>query len=264
MAGSDSSQRRTDNGVVTHLGGPAIVLVEPQLGENIGMAARAMLNCGLTDLRLVKPRDGWPNKDAVAASADASLVIENTRVYQTTKDAVADLELLFATTARPRDMVKRVVTARQATVELHDFATRSGKAGVLFGREAKGLLNDDVALADAVLSVPLNPGFSSLNLAQAVFAVGYEWYQYSDATPASEISMPKHTRPGTKQELIYLFEHLEEALDDSGFLRVADKRPTMVRSFRNMLGRADLTEQEIRTFRGIITSLVGKRKKRKC
>jgi tRNA/rRNA methyltransferase len=253
MAGTDSTQPMTS-------GGPAVVLVAPQLGENIGMAARAMLNCGLTDLRLVKPRDGWPNDDAVAASADASAVIDKTRVYQTTKDAIADLELVFATTARPRDMVKRVVTPKGAALELHEFLGQGGKAGVLFGREAKGLNNDDVALADAVLSVPLNPSFSSLNLAQAVFAIGYEWYQHFDGTPSSELSSPKHTRPGTKQELIYLFEHLESELDDSGFLRIEEKRPTMVRNFRNMLGRASLTEQEIRTFRGILTSLVGKRK----
>ncbi len=255
MAGTDLTQP-------TMRGGPAIILVAPQLGENIGMAARAMLNCGLTDLRLVKPRDGWPNDDAVAASADASDVIDNTRVYQTTRDAIADLELLFATTARPRDMVKRVVTPRRAAEELHSFVGQGGRAGILFGKEAKGLINDDVALADAVLSVPLNPRFSSLNLAQAVFAVGYEWYQYHDQTPATETATPKYTRPGTKQEMIYLFEHLESELDDSGFLRVEEKRPTMVRSFRNMLGRANLTEQEIRTFRGIITSLVGKRKRR--
>ena len=248
---------------MTEGGGPAIILVQPQLGENIGMAARAMLNCGLTDLRLVKPRDGWPNDDAVAASADAEPVIENTRVYQTTRDAIADLELVFATTARPRDMTKRVVTPKRATQELREFIAGGGKAGVLFGKEAKGLVNDDVALADAVLSVPLNPAFSSLNLAQAVYTVGYEWIRYGDKTPASEISYPKDTRPGNKLQLTHLFEHLESELDDSGFLRIPEKRPTMVRNLRNMLGRADLTEQEIRTLRGVITALVGKRKKPK-
>ncbi len=226
------------------------------------MAARAMLNCGLTDLRLVKPRDGWPNLAAVAASADAETVIENTRVYQTTRDAIANLELVFATTARPRDMTKRVVTPEQATNELHEFIADGGKAGVLFGRESKGLINDDVVLADAVLSVPLNPSFSSLNLAQAVYTIGYEWVRHRDQTPPSEISYPKDTRPGNKLELTHLFEHLEAELEDSGFLRIEEKRPTMARNLRNMLGRAGLTEQEIRTLRGVITSLVGKRKKR--
>ena len=261
MAGTDSSQQGASEKTLSS-GAPAIVLVAPQLGENIGMAARAMLNCGLTDLRLVKPRDGWPNADAVAASADAELVIENTRVYQTTRDAIADLELVFATTARPRDMTKRVVTPAQATEELHGFIAGGGKAGVLFGRESKGLINDDVVLCDAVLSVPLNPSFSSLNLAQAVYTVGYEWIRHHDQTPSSDISYPKDTRPGNKLELTHLFEHLEAELDDSGFLRNEDKRPTMVRNLRNMVGRAGLTEQEIRTLRGVITSLVGKRKKR--
>jgi len=262
VAGTDSSRRPRDDTGPSN-GGPAIVLVQPQLGENIGMAARAMLNCGLTDLRLVKPRDGWPNDDAVAASADAQLVIENTRVYQTTSDAIADLELVFATTARPRDMTKRVVTPGQATDELHQFMSAGGKAGVLFGRESKGLINDDVVLADAVLSVPLNPAFSSLNLAQAVYTVGYEWIRSGDQTLASEISYPKDTQPGNKLQLRHLFEHLESELEDSGFLRTPEKRPTMVRNLRNMLGRAGLTDQEIRTLRGVITALAGKRKKTK-
>jgi tRNA/rRNA methyltransferase len=262
VAGTDSSKTAASFGATTIGVTPAIILVGPQLGENIGMAARAMLNCGLSDLRLVKPRDGWPNADAVAASADAELVIENTRVYQTTGDAIADLELVFATTARPRDMTKRVVTPGQASQELHTFIEGGGKAGVLFGREAKGLVNDDVALADAVLSVPLNPSFSSLNLAQAVYTIGYEWIRQGDQTPPSEISSPKDTRPGTKLELGHLFEHLEAELDDSGFLRIAQKRPTMVRNLRNMFGRANLTAQEIQTLRGVITSLAGKRKTR--
>jgi len=263
VAGTDSSRPNAGANTPLSGGAPAIVLVQPQLGENIGMAARAMLNCGLADLRLVKPRDGWPNEDAVAASADAELVIENTRVYQTTCDAIADLELVFATTARPRDMTKRVVTPSQATGELRQFISGGGKAGVLFGRESKGLVNDDVSLADAVLSVPLNPSFSSLNLAQAVYTVAYEWMRFADETPDSEISYPKETRPGSKLELTHLFEHLERELDDSGFLRIPEKRPTMVRNLRNMFGRAGLTEQEIRTLRGVITALVGKRKKPK-
>jgi len=261
MAGTDSSRLGTGDNASSTGRGPAIILVQPQLGENIGMAARAMLNCGLTDLRLVRPRDGWPNDDAVAASAGAEPVIENTRVYQTTRDAIADLELVFATTARPRDMVKRVVTPAGATDELRRFISGGGKAGVLFGRESKGLINDDVVLADAVLSVPLNPAFCSLNLAQAVYTVAYEWIRFADDTPDSETSCPKDTRPGNKLELTHLFEHLESELDDSGFLRIPDKRPNMVRNLRNMLGRAGLTEQEIRTLRGVITSLVGKRKK---
>ncbi|NQV98999.1 MAG: RNA methyltransferase [Rhodospirillales bacterium] len=236
--------------------GPAIILVEPQLGENIGMVARAMLNCGLTDLRLVHPRDGWPNPDAVAASADARVVIENTRVYQKTEHAIIGIAHLYATTARPRDMTKRVVTPRQAAAELVAQQAAGATSGLLFGREAKGLKNDDVVLADTVLTVPLNPEFTSLNLAQAVFCIAYEWFQAQDQTPASELNVPKATRPANKRELVGLFEHLEQALDDSGFLQITEKRPNMVRNLRNIWQRAQLTDQEVRTWRGIITALV--------
>lgn len=243
--------------------GPAIVLVEPQLGENIGMAARAMLNCRLTELRLVKPRDGWPSDEATAAAAGADGVVKGARVFDTTADAVADLERVFATTARARDMTQRILTPRQAGAEIREFMAGGGqggiKAGVLFGGEAKGLKNDDLALCDAVVMAPVNPAFNSLNLAQAVFCVGYEWLLAGPGTDGGGLAMPKETRPANKAELQRLFEHLEEALDASGFLHVKEKRPVMVRNIRNMLQRAHLTEQEVRTLRGIITSLAGKR-----
>ena len=243
--------------------GPVIVLVEPQLGENIGMAARAMLNCRLTKLRLVKPRDGWPSDEATAAAAGADGVVEGARVFDTTADAVADLERVFATTARTRDMTQRILTPRQAGAEIRDFmADGNPKAGVLFGREAKGLTNDDLALCDAVVMAPVNPDFSSLNLAQAVFCIGYEWLLAGLADGedgGGRLAMAKETRPANKAELRRLFEHLEQELDASGFLHVKEKRPVMVRNIRNMLQRAQLTEQEVRTLRGIITSLSGKR-----
>jgi tRNA/rRNA methyltransferase len=235
---------------------PTIILIEPQLGENIGMVARAMLNCGLTDLRLVAPRDGWPSAEAVATSANAETVIENVRVYQKTKDAIADIDTLYATTARLRDMTKRVVTARQGAKELVQKISSGSRCGLLFGREAKGLKNEDVVLADTILTIPLNPEFTSLNLAQAVFCVAYEWFQAHDQTPAEELNIPKHTKPANKRELIGLFEHFEKSLDDSGFLQISKKRPNMVRNLRNMWQRAQLTEQEIRTLRGVITSIV--------
>ena len=250
--------------------GPVIVLVEPQLGENIGMAARAMLNCRLTELRLVKPRDGWPSDEATAAAAGADEVVEGARVFDTTADAVADLERVFATTARTRDMTQRILTPRQAGAEIRDFmaGARSGgqeeiKAGVLFGREAKGLKNDDLALCDAVVMAPVNPAFSSLNLAQAVFCIGYEWLLagFGDGKDGGDrLVMAKETRPANKAELQSLFEHLEQELDASGFLHVKEKRPVMVRNIRNVLQRAHLTEQEVRTLHGIITSLAGNRR----
>jgi len=236
--------------------GPAIVLVEPQLGENIGMAARAMLNCGLTELRLVRPRDGWPSEAAENAAAGADSVIAGARLFDSTADAVADLALVLATTARDRDMTKRFLTPRQAAAEIRVFENSGGRAGVLFGKEAKGLRNDDLALADACIMAPLNPAFRSLNLAQAVFVVGYEWFMAAAEAPASELRIPKETRPADKAELHGLFEHLERELDKSGFLRVKEKQPVMVRNLRNMFQRMGLTEQEVRTLRGVITSLV--------
>ena len=259
MAGTDRS-RRPAKTTAEAGDGPAMVLVHPQLGENIGMAARAMLNCGLGELRLVRPRTGWPNPMAEAPAAGAVAVLDAARVFDTVAEAVADLQVLYATTARPRDLVKPVVTPRRAAEEMRAHAVAGRRVGVLFGREAKGLDNDDVALADAVLSVPLNPGFASLNLAQAVFAVAYEWFQAGDATPPADLPVPKDTRPANKAELVALFEHLEGELDACGFLRVREKRPIMVRNLRTAIQRAHLTEQEVRTLRGVIACLVRPRR----
>jgi len=243
------------------VGGPVFILVEPQLGENIGMAARAMLNCGLDRLRLVRPRDGWPNDSAVAASADAYAVIDAVEVFDSTEEAVADLGFVLATTARPRDMTVRVLTPRQAVRELVEIRTTGADVGILFGRESKGLRNDDIVLADAIVTAPLNPAFSSLNLAQAVFCLAYEWRLVEDDTPSDELATPKSTRPANKDELIGFFEHLESELDASGFLRVTEKRPVMVRNLRNLFERAGLTEQEVRTLRGVVASLTRNREK---
>ncbi|MCF3628309.1 RNA methyltransferase [Thalassospiraceae bacterium LMO-SO8] len=255
MAGTDSS-RRGDADTIDASGAPAVVLVEPQLGQNIGMAARAMLNCGLTDLRLVNPRDGWPSEPARAAASGADLVIDQARVYATAAEAVADLNLVIATTARSRDMTKRVVTPRRAAEEIRQIHAESGaRTGILFGREAKGLDNDEVALADAILNVPLNPAFSSLNLAQAVLLVGYEWRLTGLDVPAEDLAMPKTTRPADHQDLVHLFEHLEQELETCGFLQPPERAPTMVRNLRNLFGRARLTDQEVRILRGVIVAL---------
>ena len=252
MSGTDISQN-------TLSGGPVVILVDPQLGQNIGMVARAMLNCGLEELRLVRPRDGWPNSAAESAAAGADVVLEKTRLFDTTAEAVADLRRVYATTARPRGMIKPVVTPRQAAAELRaaqaqGTGAEGTRAGVIFGPERSGLVNDDIALADAVLSVPLNPAFASLNLAQAVFVVGYEWLIAGSGVPARELSLGA-TRPATKAELIGLFERLEAALDARGFLYPVEKRPTMVRNLRNLFQRAALTEQEVRTLHGIVSLL---------
>jgi len=256
VAGTDSTKRSATGAP----GAPVVVLVDPQLGESIGMVARAMLNCALSELRLVRPRDGWPNPKAEAAASGAVAVIEGATLYETTEEAIADLQRVYATTARSRDMIKPVLTPRAAATEIRALADEGLRVGVLFGRESKGLTNDDVALADTILQAPLNPAFSSLNLAQAVFCLGYEWFQAGDDTPDRETPLPRSTRAATKDELVGFFEHLESELDACGFLQVIEKRPTMVRNLRNMFGRADLTEQEVRTLRGVVSGLTRHRR----
>ena len=226
------------------------------------MVARAMLNCGLADLRLVRPREIWPNDKAVAAASGADRVLDAARLFATTTDAIADLDVVYATTARPRYMTKRVTTPRQGAAEMRAAIATGRAPGILFGREAAGLTNDDIALAAAIVTVPLNPGFSSLNLGMAVLLLGYEWFAAGEAVAAiapSALVMPPETRPATQAELAGLYEHLEAELDGCGFLRNGAKRPSMVRNLRNLFGRADLTLQEVRTLRGIVTCLVAGR-----
>ena len=236
--------------------GPVVILVEPQLGENIGMAARAMMNCGLHELRLVAPRDSWPNKMAMAASSGATAIIEEAKIFTKTEDAVADLQIVYASTARPRDMTTEVVTPNEAALRIKRDIASSIRSGILFGKEAKGLKNDDVSLANAIVTVPLNPKFTSLNLAQAVFVMGYEWFRLQEQTDKAFLNVPKETRLGSKLELQGLFDHLESELENSGFFHVREKKTIMVRNIRNVLQRVRFTEKEIRTFRGIITSLI--------
>jgi len=254
MAGTDHRRRAMK-------GGPAIILVNPQLGENIGTAARAMYNCGLTELRLVKPRDGWPSAKAQAAASGADVVLDKAQLFDSVDAAIADLRHVYATTARDRYMVKRIVTPRLAVGELRSFLDAGEASGILFGPERTGLLNEHIALADTVLSVPLNPAFSSLNLAQAVLLIGYEWFQLGDETPGEQLALG-HSKPATKDRLVQFFDHLEEELDRSGFMRDPEKRPSMVRNLRNLFQRAGCTEQELRTLHGVVTSFCGPRKRK--
>jgi len=245
---------RASKGRATAITTPVIILVRPQLGENIGMAARAMLNCGLSTLRLVSPRDGWPNDKAQRAASGADVVLENAEVFDSVAEAVADLERVVATTARNRELTQRILTPRHAAAEVRGWIGQGERVGILFGPERTGLENDDMVHADTALSIPLNPQFSSLNVAQAVLLVSYEWAAAGDATPASR--MAEHaTRPATKEELQNLFDHLERALDQSGFLRNKDMRPSMVLNLKALLQRAEMTEQEARTFHGVIKFL---------
>ena len=266
MAGTDHSRPPAE-------GGPVIILAEPQLGENIGASARAMANFGLTELRLIRPRDGWPNDYAYKAASGADWVIEGARVFEREEDALGDLNYVYAATARPRDMVKPVLTPDQAGEEIRTKIASGLTVGVLFGRERSGLDNDQIALADAIVMAPVNPAFASLNLGQAVLLIGYEWFKRGAATlgdgtrqdgphDAPGLKMPG-TRPATKKELVGFFEHLEEELDMSGFLNPVEKRPAMVRNIRNMFQRTELTEQDVRTLRGIVSSLTRKHLRKK-
>ncbi len=237
----------------TLTGGPVVILVAPQLGENIGMAARAMLNCGLTELRLVSPRQAFPNERAVAAASGADLVLDGAEVFGTVEDAIADLNMVYAATARRRHFLKEIVTPARAAAEMR-AAPAEGRAGVLFGPENSGLDNDHVALADRIVEAPLNPAFSSLNLSQAVLIIGWEWMKSGREDVGAEMPMG-HTYPAEKELILKLFEHLEDELDARGFLVPVEKRPSMVRNIRNIFHRMALTDQEVRTLRGVISSL---------
>ncbi len=241
----------------SHPKGPAIILVNPQLPENIGTTARAMLNCGLMDLRLVKPREKWPNDDAIPASSGASIVLNNAKLYATTKEAIQDLNFVFATTARHRDMIKSSYTPDLAAKEIiarHN--NTKTECGVLFGPERSGLTNDDVSLADAILHVPLNSGFSSLNLAQAVLLIGYSWFSQCEEQQSQDLTLHMgDTKPATKDQLDLMLERLTTALDEKGFFNSPSRKPSTIRSLRNMFGRMEFTEQEIQTMHGIITAL---------
>jgi tRNA/rRNA methyltransferase len=240
---------------------PAIILSEPQLGENIGACARAMANFGLSDLRIVKPRDGWPNPKAEAMAAQASPVIETARVYPSVEAAVAELRLVFAATARDRSMAKPVLTPAEGATRLRQAASNHVTSGILFGNERAGLSNDEVALADCIITIPTAPDFSSLNLGQSVLLIGYEWFKSADSTPGERIDHGA-AQPAPREELVRLFEHLEEELEKGGFLYPPGNRPGMVRNLRNILHRAQLTDQEVRTLRGVIVALTrGKRRR---
>ena len=233
---------------------PAVILVEPQLAENMGTAARAMMNCGLADLRLVDPKQDWLSEKAIATASGADRILEKARRYTTVEEALGDLEMVYATTARRREMVKSVMTARTAAADIRARSDAGEKVGLLFGRERVGLTNHELSLANCLVEVPLNPEHSSLNLAQAVLIVGYEWFQAGYAGPENLMTFNR-TAPATKESLQDLFEHLEKELVLCGFLRNEAKRPSMIVNIRNMLQRAELTLQEVRTLHGMIVEL---------
>jgi len=228
---------------------PAIVLVRPQLGENIGKAARAMLNFGLTELRLVAPRDGWPNPSAGPAAAGADIVLEQAQVFDSVAQAVGDCAHVYATTVRKRGVTKPVLAPDAAAREI---ATQEGRSAILFGPERSGLETDDVALARAIITVPINPEFASLNLAQAVILCAYEWSKHRDlATPTEEELLP----PAPQEELERLIEHFDRMLEPKGYFLPESRAAATRRTLRSMLTKPGWNHLEVRTFRGILRSL---------
>lgn len=230
---------------------PAIILVKPQLGENIGKAARAMLNFGLTEMRIVDPRDGWPNPAAGPTAAGADIVLENAKLFDTTAEAVADCAHIYATTVRKRGMTKEVLTPVAAA---EDMAAASGKCAILFGPERSGLEIIDVELARKIITVPINPEFASLNLAQAVVLVAYEISKHSNATvqPTLEKAKPQ---PAPQLELDRLYEHMERALEKTGYFYPPDRAPATKITLRNMITKPGWTNEEVQTLRGVLSSL---------
>ena len=253
---------------------PAILLMEPQLADNIGMVARACANFGLDDLRLINPRDGWPNEKARIAASGANYIIDDSQSFPKLEAAMADLNWLAATTARQRDLRKPVMTPLEVVAEMRTRMARGERCGILFGRERNGLETDEVANADAIVMIPVNSRFASLNLAQSVLIVGYEWMRASGAatlgrvtnyeTPVEAGLNVGHSRPATKEEMLGFFSHLEEELERLGFFNPPHKRQTMVRNLRSLFMRTAATEQEVRTLRGVVAALAeGKGRGRK-
>lgn len=234
---------------------PVIILVRPQLGENIGKAARAMLNFGLTELRLVSPRDGWPNPQAGPAASGADIVLEKAAVFGSVAEATADCTHVYATTVRKRGVTKPVVTPEEAARAIH---AEPGRSALLFGPERSGLETEDVAVARTILTVPINPEFGSLNLAQAVILVAYEWSKGQALAQPTAVDIDP---PAPQNELDGMIGQLESMLDEAGFFFPPDRTPTTKRTLRTMLTKPGWSSQEVRTFRGVLSQLARPRQR---
>jgi tRNA/rRNA methyltransferase len=252
-AGTDHTKSWAD------LPGPIIILVEPQLGENIGAAARAMGNFGLKQLRLVNPRQGWPNPKADVMAAGADGILASVEVFDTVEQAIADCTMVLAATARAHDQAKAVVGADEAARLMVEDIGRGEKVAILFGRERNGLETDEIALADRIITLPVNPAFASLNLAQAVVIVGYEYFKLGSGG-ALPFVMPRKSPQAGKQQLAAFFATLERELEKVEFFRPPEKRETMIINLRNVFNRMNPTQQDIQTLHGVITALVEGRK----
>jgi tRNA/rRNA methyltransferase len=253
MSGTDKTKTGLD------LAGPIVILVEPQLGENIGMAARAMGNFALTRLRIVNPRDGWPNVAAQRAAAGADHILSRAELFDTIEAAVADCRLLFATTARVHDQAKPVVGPEAAATEMVGQLEAGGTVGILFGRERWGLTNEEVGMANRIITFPVNPGFASLNLAQAVLLIGYEWFKLATANRLP-FAMPKRSEAASQHQIRAFFDNLVRELDTVEFLRPAEKRDTMLVNLRNIFTRMEPTKQDMHTLHGVVMAIAEGRK----
>lgn len=256
---------------------PTIILVNPQMGENIGAVARAMMNFGLRELRLVKPRDGWPNPAAESMAAHGVEIIHSAKVYETTRDAIADLHYVYASTARDRRLNKPLHTPREAMADVMERRGQGQKIGILFGPERTGLENEDIALSHAIITVPTDPKHASLNIAQCAVIVGYEWFCAQDAAgdPTQPVGCASSERgevadpcerqdvaqrgetklPATQDEIHLFFDHLEQALDKTYFFKLDEKKPRMWRNLRATFLRAGLSAQEVHSLRGMVSAL---------
>lgn len=238
---------------------PAFILVEPQMGENIGASARAMWNFAVSEMRIVDPRDGWPNEAAVAMASGATDILDQASVFASTPEAVADCQHVYATTARPRELTKRVLTPNAAALEMREKAASGEKCAVLFGRERSGLGKEDVTLANTIVTVPVNPSFPSLNLAQCVLLMGYEWMRAADQTPPVQYDTGKSDIASQEQVTKYL-DYLVSELEEVGFFWPEDKAASMRAALRNLYHRAPLTEADTRILWGVSKALGAKRK----
>ena len=233
---------------------PAMILVRPQMGENIGGAARAMLNFGLDRMRIVDPRDGWPNPRAVAMASGAGRVLDNAGVFPDVASAVADCDFVFATTARGRELVKEIVTPERAMAMARTMAAAGKKVGFMFGPERAGLENDDIIQANAIVTVPVNPDFFSLNLAQAVLLLSYEWGRQGSDMPPSVMELAGKDM-ASRLDVERLGDHYEQQLAAAGFFFPDTKAPAMKSNLRNMWGRLGLTRAEVQTFHGMLRQI---------
>ncbi len=233
---------------------PVFILVRPQMGENIGAAARAMLNFGLERMRVTGPRDGWPNPKAVAMASGAGRVLDGAGLFDDVPGAIADCDFVFATTARGRELVKEVVTPERAMAMARALGAEGKKVGVLFGPERAGLENDDIIHANAIVTVPVNPDFPSLNLAQCVLLLGYEWQRQGTEVPASVMELAR-TEFASRDDVGRLADHFEERLDAAGFFFPETKAEGMKSNLRNMWGRLGLTRAEVQTFHGMLRQI---------